>query len=151
MTPFAQTVRSWYWGHGRLGEYSVVWFDSLTPNGSEFSSVFVSRRAEVPASQCGAVQVRPYGENSTFPLAMSSGNAAGFRFTVQLSKDETLQVDVSAHTTLVSLPPYKRWTGNLQGGIQGSGHLTGVALYEEFVFSPPGTSQHGNVAHAAHM
>jgi hypothetical protein len=43
-----------------------------------------------------------------------------------------MEVDVSDRTTLVSSPSYKRWTGQLKGGIQGLEVLTGVALYEEF-------------------
>ncbi|KAF4624892.1 hypothetical protein G7Y89_g13276 [Cudoniella acicularis] len=35
--PFTQNVASWYWGHGRLGPYSLVWFDTIAPNGSEYT------------------------------------------------------------------------------------------------------------------
>jgi hypothetical protein len=83
-------------------------------------------------SQCSGIQVRPTGANSTYPPTLSSGDPAGFSIVVDLGDDGTMEVRVSDQTTLVSLPSYKRWTGQLKGGIQGSEVLTGVALYEEF-------------------
>jgi hypothetical protein len=87
-------------------------------------------------SQCVGIQVRPSGGNIIYPPILSSGNPGGFSIVVDLGDDSTLEIDVSDQSTLISSPSYKRWTGNLKGGIQGSEVLTGVALYEEFALFP---------------
>ncbi|OBT38732.1 hypothetical protein VE00_11002 [Pseudogymnoascus sp. WSF 3629] len=136
IVPFTQSVGSWYWGHGRLGNYSIVWYDALTPDKTEYTSFYIARDGEIMNSQCSGIQVRPNGANSTYPPTRSSGNPAGFSIVVDLGDDGTLEVDVSNQTTLLSSPLYKRWTGQLKGRIRGSEVLTGVALYEEFALFP---------------
>lgn len=137
VVPFTESVGSWYWGHGRLGEYSIVWYDALTPNGTEFLSVYVARGGKILRSQCGGIQGRPTGANSTYPPTLSSGDPAGFHIVIDLGNEGSLEIEVSNQTpTLISSPSYKRWTGKLRGGFQGSKAMTGVALYEEFALLP---------------
>ncbi|KIM92701.1 hypothetical protein OIDMADRAFT_139186 [Oidiodendron maius Zn] len=136
VVPFPQSVGSWYWGHGRLGEYSIVWYDALTPSGTEFLSIYIACDRKIIYSQCSGLQVRPTGANSTYPPTLSSGNPTGFYIAADLGNEGILEVEVSNEYTTVLTAPYKRWTGQLKGGFQGSEVLTGVALYEQFAFNP---------------
>jgi hypothetical protein len=136
VVPFTQSVGSWYWGHGRLAEYSIVWYDALTPSGAEFLSFYIARDGRIIGSQCHDIQVRPAGANSTYPPTLSSGDPAGFHIVVDLAHEGILKVDVSNKYTTVLSSTYKRWTGQIKGGLQGSKVLTGVALYEQFAFNP---------------
>ena len=136
MVPFTESVGSWYWGHGRFGEYSIVWYDALTPDGTEYVSFYIARDGEIIRSQCHDTQVRPTGANSTYPPTLSSGDPTGFHIAVDLGDDGILEVEVSNQYTTVLSPAYMRWTGQIRGTFQGSEALTGVALYEQFAFNP---------------
>ncbi|KAH8765150.1 hypothetical protein BGZ57DRAFT_990240 [Hyaloscypha finlandica] len=41
-----QAVKSWYWGHGHMGPYSLVWFDTVNYDGTENVSGSGSRRED---------------------------------------------------------------------------------------------------------
>ncbi|KAI5860319.1 hypothetical protein GGS23DRAFT_607044 [Durotheca rogersii] len=43
--PFVDTVASWYWGHRRLGPYSLVWFDATDTSGTEHVAAATSLMA----------------------------------------------------------------------------------------------------------
>jgi hypothetical protein len=130
------SVGSWYWGHGRLGPYYVVWYDAVTPAGAEFVSAYVSRDGRVVGAQCSGIQVRPVGANSTYPPTMTAGNPANFYITIDVGGSKRLEFNVSRECTTVEIQPYRRWTGKLQGGFQESETWEGVALYEEFALFP---------------
>jgi hypothetical protein len=132
---FADNVGSWYWGHGRLGPYSIVWYDALTPAGAEYLSAYVTVGGKIIGSQCSGITVRPSGANSTYPPTLTSGDAEGFHIAIDLGTAGTLTVDVSRQVTLVNTTAYKRWTGSLRGGIEGSETWWGAALYEQFAFN----------------
>ena len=56
--PFVDNVESWLWGHGRLGPYSIVWFDLVHPNGTQYLSAYASQSGTIVSSQCDGIQVR---------------------------------------------------------------------------------------------
>jgi hypothetical protein len=78
--PFFDSVGSWYWGHGRLGPYSVVWFDALDINGTEHSSSYVAKDGKILSAGCGdkSVLVRPWGGDDTYPPPETTANPYGF-------------------------------------------------------------------------
>lgn len=67
--PFAANVHSWYWGHGRLGPYSIVWFDVVGADGNEYISSYAALNGQIIATSCspGSIMVRPTGRNSQYP------------------------------------------------------------------------------------
>jgi hypothetical protein len=79
--------------------------------------------------------VRPTGNNSQYPPLISTGNPDGFHIDLNLRNEEVLSVDVTTKLVVVDGAPYSRYTGTLQGQVNGSSTTyTGVALYEEFKF-----------------
>ncbi|KAH8706049.1 hypothetical protein BGW36DRAFT_272493, partial [Talaromyces proteolyticus] len=76
--PFADAVKSWYWGHGRLGPYSVVWYDAIAADGTEYVSGYAVQNGQVVSSTCSGVKVRPIGVNSEYPPQPSIGSPGGF-------------------------------------------------------------------------
>lgn len=134
--PFAQNVGSWYWGHGRLGPYSIVWYDYLTRDGAEFVSAYAARNNQIVTASCAStsIRVRPTGQNSTYPPVHGSGTPSGFHINLDLGTEGVLNVNVSERLVVLGGEGvYARWVGNMSGIIQGSGVVwEGVALYEEF-------------------
>ncbi|KAL3457338.1 hypothetical protein BJX64DRAFT_280677 [Aspergillus heterothallicus] len=131
----AANVGSWYWGNGRVGAYSVVWYDLLTPTGQNTVSAYVARDGEILVAQCSGLAVRPYGENATYPPLMSTGNPTGFTITVELP-DETVRLTATGGYVTAGgweNAPYTRWAGTLEGRIGGE-DLEGMAIFEEFKF-----------------
>jgi hypothetical protein len=137
--PFTQAVQSWYWGHGRLGPYSIVWFDALDTTGKEYTSGYVTKGSTVLESSCstGAVVVRPYGSNADYPPVPSSGVPTGFNIKFKLGLLGTL--DVNAAVQAIQIPggagsTYGRYIGPLTGTLGGVKY-TGTALFEQFKFA----------------
>lgn len=130
--PFGANVDSWYWGHGRLGPYSLVWFDIVGADGNEYVSSYAALDGTIIASSCSGIKVRPTGQNSQYPPAVSTGNPEGFHIDLDLPSGQVLEVNVTTSLVVVDVGLYARYTGELSGGVQGSTVYTGVALYEEF-------------------
>jgi hypothetical protein len=128
-------VNSWYWGHGRLGPYSVVWFDIIGANGNEYVSSYASLDGKVIASSCSGIKVRPTGVNSQYPPVSGSGNPGGFYIELDLADGSILEVNVTTAVVVVDVGLYSRFTGSLSGGVHGSTIYQGVALYETFTFT----------------
>ncbi|KAJ7042170.1 hypothetical protein C8F04DRAFT_1030619 [Mycena alexandri] len=138
--PFTSNVGSWYWGHGRLGPYSFVWFDYLALDGTEFVSGYAAKYGTIISASCesGSISVRPTGKNAIFPPVLSTGNPSGYHITFNLEQAGTLEMDVSVLGILVDSAPYTRFVGNISGVIVPAGNSTprnvlqGTALYEQF-------------------
>jgi hypothetical protein len=128
-------VNSWYWGHGRLGPYSLVWFDIIGADGNEYVSGYASLYGKIIASSCSGIKVRPTGSNSQYPPVIGSGNPGGFYIELDLADGNVLEVNVTTAVVTLDVGLYSRFTGSLSGGVQGSTIYQGVALYEEFTFT----------------
>ncbi|KAK1237233.1 hypothetical protein MKX08_002858 [Trichoderma sp. CBMAI-0020] len=76
--PLGSTFSSWYyWGHGRVGPYFVVWFDFLAIDGIENTSSYVSHDGKILNAACESIKVRPFGANSTYSLTPTTGSPSG--------------------------------------------------------------------------
>ncbi|MCJ1388303.1 hypothetical protein MMC18_001149 [Xylographa bjoerkii] len=138
VTPFNKNVGSWYWGHGRLGPYSIVWYDALSPNDTESVSGYVARDGKIVGAICSATTVRPTGANSTYPPTIGGDPPRGLRIEVDLGSHGTMVVNATSTFNVESVfGIYYRRTGTLTGGIQGQPLLAGTALWEEFALLPP--------------
>ncbi|KAJ7448677.1 hypothetical protein B0H11DRAFT_2161992 [Mycena galericulata] len=133
------------WGHGRIGPYSLVWFDLLDTSGIEHVSAFLSENGVILSMSCtpGSITVRPTGPggaNATYPPVISTPDPEGYRIVLALppvarvlegagEDPGTLEMDVSVRLqTFEANPEYARFIGNLST----STGLTGVALFEQF-------------------
>ncbi|KAJ7171251.1 hypothetical protein C8R46DRAFT_1216831 [Mycena filopes] len=114
---FTDNVASWYWGHGRLGAYSLVWFDFLGLDGTEYVSGYAARDGALVAATCepGSIRVRPTGQNDTYPPTMSTGSPSGYHITFDLAEAGTLEMDISVVELLFDSAQYLRSVGNISG------------------------------------
>lgn len=138
--PFFQNVGSWYWGHGRLGPYSIVWFDFLSENGTNTVSAYISKLGKTIVSSCelGSITVRPSGGNDTYPPTIETGNPGGFRIVVKTDErgeDLTFNVKTDRIVLGAAGAMYTRWTGRLSAEIGGRRLEGGQALFEQFKLS----------------
>ncbi|KIW17327.1 hypothetical protein PV08_04519 [Exophiala spinifera] len=133
---FAEAIKSWYWGHGRLGPYSIVWFDALGTDGTEYVSSWVTDDGTIIAGNCtsGSLRVRPFGTNATYPPDPTSPLPDGYSISYDLGAKGTLDVNFTRELHFFSTPTYNRFLGNLEGGITGEQNFTGQALCEQFAF-----------------
>jgi hypothetical protein len=122
------------WGHGRLGPYSIVWFDVLGNDGQEYVSSYAARDGQIITASCSGIQVRPTGSNSQNPPVITSGNPQGFHIDLDLGSERILEVDIESNVALADAIVYSRWAGNMTGGVWGRPTYTGAALYEELKF-----------------
>ncbi|CAG8389389.1 unnamed protein product [Penicillium salamii] len=160
--PFMESVESWYWGHGRLGPYSIVWFSFLALNdttNSTYVSSYVAKDGNALVSACDdkLLTVRPIGAPGTtggrYPPKVGDV-PEGFHLDYDLGEEiGHLKVNVLTRALVAGDGEYYgRWTGDLVGEVvkpgndtcgpcspgseNGSGEetsLVGVAVFEQFV------------------
>ncbi|CAI7645726.1 unnamed protein product [Penicillium discolor] len=125
--PFVDSVHSWYWGHGRLGPYSIVWFSYLAiddPTNATYVSSYVAKDGEVLVSACdpSILTVRPIGSPGTtggrYPPRVGD-LPEGFRLEYDLGEGSgQLKVNVSVRTVVAGNgKDYTRWTGDIVGEV----------------------------------
>ncbi|KAJ7225045.1 hypothetical protein C8J57DRAFT_1440143 [Mycena rebaudengoi] len=109
--PFGASAALWYWGHGRVGPYSIVWFDSLDLNGTEYGSAYVAKDDTILVANCdlSSIRVRPKGENATFPPGSNTGFPSGYHITLDLGAEGVLEMDAIVVESLISVPSYGRF------------------------------------------
>ncbi|KAJ5638173.1 hypothetical protein N7490_008052 [Penicillium lividum] len=146
--PFTESISSWYWGHGRIGIYSIVWFSAIA-NNETYTSSYVARNDQVLVSSCEnmLLTVRPagYGEsnsNSNSGAARYPPRAGdipdGFTVEAYLEAGAWLKVNVSIVALVTGDGEYyMRWSGGLVGSLVDSGGRVvdagkGVAVFEQF-------------------
>ncbi|KAK5683567.1 hypothetical protein LTS10_005100 [Elasticomyces elasticus] len=139
--PLFDVEEYWYWGHGRLGPYSIVWFDAGSlVDGEEHFSAYVARNGRMISGSCVAgesVVARPWGNETVVPLhppTNGSAPAEGFEIIFAEVEGKEMRVNVTNVVSLTPLgAPIARWTGTMEGGFEGERVWTGVALYEEIL------------------
>ncbi|KAK9319063.1 hypothetical protein V1517DRAFT_266960 [Lipomyces orientalis] len=89
--PFVEIIQSWYWGHGRIGNYSVVWFDAIDWNGTEYQSGYVITGNKIISASCSpsSSRARPFGDGSSkiYPPKANSTPPSGFTLEFELPGD----------------------------------------------------------------
>jgi len=131
--PIIQNLANWVFGHGRVGPYSIAWFDILDSNGTEYVSSYAAKDGRIVAAQCSGIKVRPIGANSTYPPTQSSGNPGGFHIDLELGDEGVLGVNVTNSLLTYRIDElYARWVGSVIGGIDGASNWKGVSMQEEF-------------------
>ncbi|KAL4948307.1 hypothetical protein BDW69DRAFT_189386 [Aspergillus filifer] len=130
--PFSHSYAASYWGHGRLGDYAVVWADTLISSGDNHVSAYVARDGEIVTARCGGIRVKPYGANSTYLPTTSSGAQTGFN--LDISNPEG-HLKLQAETTYVTIDfeVYRRFTGTFTGTLDGERLPDGTSLWEQFM------------------
>jgi hypothetical protein len=127
-----QAVKSWYWGHGHMGPYSLVWFDTLNYDGTEKVNGYLARDGIIIGVSGTGLTARPTGENSTYPPTNTTGNPGGFRI-VYNTKDGVFVADVAGQVAWAPPLPlggYTRWAGQITGGFVGQKKYTGSSVWE---------------------
>lgn len=138
--PFTSLVGSWYWGHGQLGPYTIVWYSALTPSGSLSQSAYVSENGKILVTSCAksSITVRPFGKNAVYPPVVGTKVPDGYNVAIRLDDGKELEIQAKiSQTILGGGGVYFRFTGGLTGGIKGGKKLTGTALFEQFALIPP--------------
>lgn len=131
-----ESVTSWYWGHGRLGPYSIVWFDALAKDGKEYFSSWISMNGTAVFQSCKdkSVVVRPWMKDDTDPVyPPKSGDPAPDGYDIRFDVEEGQTFVARFHTSAIQLSTdvYKRITGPLVGGFEGGEKYEGMALCEQ--------------------
>ncbi|KAF7334719.1 hypothetical protein MVEN_02302600 [Mycena venus] len=137
---FTTNITSWYWGHGRLGPYSIVWFDFLALDGTEYVSAYAAKYGTIIAASCesNSIRVRPTGQNATYPPHLSTPPPSGYHVTLDLENEGTLEVDVTVTEIVMDISEYTRSVGNMSGVVVPVGGqnertvMGGKALFEQF-------------------
>jgi hypothetical protein len=135
--PFNQAVQSWIWGHGHVGDYSVVWLDSVDQNRTEYFTGYVARGSELLHSSCAndSVLVRPFGEGAVFPGQPGNPPPDGYDITIDLGEEGVLALQFSVDLLQGGGPIYGRYVGALSGTLDGVELVPGKGVCEEFKVS----------------
>ncbi|KAL3434763.1 hypothetical protein BDV09DRAFT_195463 [Aspergillus tetrazonus] len=118
--PFTDAVGAWYWGHARMGPYSLVWLDSLTPSKDEHASGYVAYHGQILHAECNKMKVRPTGSNVYFPPQGDDSLPKGFIIEVDLGGElGVLKAELASKLATLTKPGYGRWIGTVNGIVGG--------------------------------
>ncbi|KAH9211042.1 hypothetical protein DL95DRAFT_258662, partial [Leptodontidium sp. 2 PMI_412] len=84
LQPLPDAVGSWYWGHARLGPYSLVYFDTLQLDGTEVVSGYLTKNGEIISLGCSGLRVRPIG--TEYPPTATTPVPVGYTLKYQTKK-----------------------------------------------------------------
>ncbi|KAG8162437.1 hypothetical protein KVR01_008202 [Diaporthe batatas] len=131
-----KTTKTWYWGHGRVGPYSMVWFDAVEKAGKEHFSSWLVKDGEVLAMSCAdqASVVRPWGNNSLYPPTTGLTQPSGYTIRFDLGDDKAFVANFTSKVVSLDMDIYKRQIGPLVGGIEGEEQFEGMSQCEQFAF-----------------
>ncbi|GJD03187.1 hypothetical protein ColKHC_12012 [Colletotrichum higginsianum] len=65
---FIFNLDQWYWGRGRAGDLSVVWFEHVDKQGKSSANAYLAQGNRILHSVCSGVTVRPFGKDVVFPV-----------------------------------------------------------------------------------
>ncbi|KAG5803172.1 hypothetical protein H9Q74_008012 [Fusarium xylarioides] len=135
-SPIEKETRSWYWGHGRVGPYSLVWYDTVTPDGKEHFSSWITKDGKVVSQSCepNSVVVRPWGENDEFPPVRGAPAPSGYTLRYDLGEQGIFVANFTRETVTLETDTYKRMIGSITGGFEGKKQHKGRSLCEQFQF-----------------
>ncbi|KAL9560687.1 hypothetical protein ACKAV7_015178 [Fusarium commune] len=130
------TTKTWYWGHGRVGPYSLVWFDAVDRSGKEHFSSWITKGGKVLAKSCAdhSVTVRPWGKNSQYPPIPGMAGPSGFKIRYEMANGKEFIANFTRKAVQLDTPNYQRFTGPIIGGIEGKEQYKGMALCEQFKY-----------------
>lgn len=129
--------RYWDWGHGRLGPYSVVWYNLLDYEGNESRRSYVAKDGEVLLVSCDsdAMVVRQRGGKAAWPPTTGLYETEGLSINYTLPDGRVFAFNVTTELIVRNEDGvYQRANGLLQGGFVGEETLEGHAHFEEFIF-----------------
>lgn len=134
--------RYWDWGHGRLGPYSIVWYNLLDYHGQESRKSFVYKSNEdgegefllLSCSQ-DSMKVRQKGGKAACPPKTGLLETKGLTINYTLDNGKKFNVDVTTDALVRDESgAYQRVNSVLKGGIEGEEGYTGKSHSEEFIF-----------------
>lgn len=132
-----KSPKFWDWGHARVGPFSVVWYDLLDYNNTEYRRSYVAKNNEIVALSCTgeAVVTRPWGNNVTWPPADGLGAVAGVVSAFDLGDGKTLMVNVTKEVVTYDALVYTRAVGSAKGWILGENETwEGKSFFDEFTY-----------------
>ena len=137
--PFTSLIDFWYWGHARVGPYSIVWFDLVAPQNKEYQSGYVAENGQILSLGCalGSSTVRPWGTNAVYPPTPTSGTPEGLLITFDLGSQGTFVANVTTALTALNEGIYQRYVGTVTGGFEGGETYTGTTFFEIMHLADP--------------
>ncbi|KAK0637659.1 Tyrosinase family protein asqI [Lasiodiplodia hormozganensis] len=129
---FIAYLNQWYWGHGRAGSLSVVWFYHLDTANEVVASAYIAQDNKIIHSACSGVTVRPFGEGVEYPLPDNyNATIAGYEINIDAGSLGNYTFTATANRSIVDPAGYDRWIGILEGGLVGGESYSGPALWEQ--------------------
>ncbi|WWC57733.1 uncharacterized protein I303_100267 [Kwoniella dejecticola CBS 10117] len=135
--PYPPHLNYWYWGHGRAGDYSLVWSRVVAKDNTTISGAWLARDGQVLRSTCvhdESIHVEPFGNNVTIPpnRPNDTENIDGFDITINIGEEGLYQFRFDSNRwTNGNDGNYARWIGNFTGGKVGEEASSGVGVTEQ--------------------
>lgn len=127
--PFPDTIRSWYWGHAHVGEWSLVFFNGIAANGERFADAYVARAGRVVVVDC-----RPDSVDVKDVTAIQGGKLPILEVRYGLPDGTMLTVEVAAVSVNALVDGvYERFVTSVTGGVVGRRNSTGIGMFEHFL------------------
>jgi hypothetical protein len=127
--PFPETIRSWYWGHAHVGEWSLVFFNGIAADGERFADSYVAQGSRVIVVDCGPDSVDVKDVTATKGAVLP---VLEVRYALPYGKMLTVEVmPVSVNAFVEGV--YERFVVSVPGGVVGGENSTGIGMFGHFL------------------
>ncbi|KAI9035916.1 uncharacterized protein KD926_002632 [Aspergillus affinis] len=135
--PLAAILGPWYWGHVRVGGYSLVWYELISKFGGTYYSSYLARDGEILTANCAndTLKIHPFDKNGVYLPPGEASLPAGFTISMDVPGDGRFTVNITNDVLFLlhRAPPARRWVGHASGGFENGDVSKGYGFWEQVI------------------
>lgn len=122
---FDTSIQTAYWGHARLGPWTVVWFMARGQDAKEVSSEYLVKDGMIWAARCITENATSStkgwgGEDFVYPMLPNTPHPKGMYFRWDLGSQGVFVANITGDgLTVLDRPYWAIYRGDMVGGIEG--------------------------------
>ncbi|PLB47420.1 hypothetical protein P170DRAFT_478268 [Aspergillus steynii IBT 23096] len=135
--PLPAILGPWYWGHVRIGGYSLVWYELVSKFGGKYYSSYLARDGEVLTANCAnnTLRVQPFDKDGVYLPPDDFSLPAGFIVSAYVPGEGQFTVNVTNDVLFLVIPDpvTRRWIGHATGGFEDGDIFEGSGFWEQAI------------------
>lgn len=133
--PLPVILGPWYWGHVRVGNYSLVWYELVSKFGGMYYSGYLARDGQILTANCAndTLRVRSFNKDGHYLPPGELSIPHGFTISAEVPGSGRFTVNITNDVVFLLNPEpiARRWVGRASGGFE-HGHVSeGYGFWEQ--------------------
>ncbi|KAK1141741.1 hypothetical protein N8T08_008839 [Aspergillus melleus] len=95
--PLPAILGPWYWGHVRVGDYSLVWYELISKYGGTYYSSYLAQDGDILTANCAndKLKIRPFDKDGLYLPPGETSLPAGFTVSIDSPDDGRFTVNTT--------------------------------------------------------